>query len=178
MKNQWIQEVERKYKKKSLPMLNPGDTVKVKIKIKEGNKERLQAYEGVIIKLRGEGTSQSMTVRRIFQGVGVERVFLLHSPNVDSIQVMKRGEVNRSKLYYMRQRSGKSARIKEKLGAALAKVQSAEKTRQAKLDAQFAAEEASRPVEPEAQPEVVAQIEETSVVPEAAVENTESTPEA
>jgi large subunit ribosomal protein L19 len=85
------------------------------VRIKEGNKERLQGYEGVIIKLAGGGISRTVTVRRVFQGVGVERVFLLHSPRVDSIKVLRRGSVRRAKLYYLRNRTGKAARIREKV---------------------------------------------------------------
>jgi large subunit ribosomal protein L19 len=113
-----VKEVEKRYMKENLPELNPGDSVKVKIKIKEGNKERIQAYEGVIIKLRGAGISKTITVRRVFQGVGVERVFLVHSPKVESIQILRKGDVRRAKLYYLRNRTGKAARIREKVGAA------------------------------------------------------------
>jgi large subunit ribosomal protein L19 len=109
-----IKEIEQEYLKKDLPELNPGDTVKVMVRIREGNKERLQGYEGVIIKFAGSGVSRTMTVRRVFQGVGVERVFLLHSPRVDSIKVVRRGSVRRAKLYYLRNRTGKAARIREK----------------------------------------------------------------
>jgi large subunit ribosomal protein L19 len=110
-----IKEIENEYLKSDLPELNPGDTVKVMVRIVEGNKERLQGYEGVIIKLSGAGVNKTMTVRRVFQGVGVERVFLLHSPKVDSIKVLRRGDVRRAKLYYLRSRTGKAARIREKI---------------------------------------------------------------
>lgn len=109
-----IKEIEKEYMKAELPELNPGDTVKVMVRIIEGNKERLQAYEGVVIKKAGAGISKTITVRRVFQGVGVERVFLLHSPKVDSIKVLRRGDVRRAKLYYLRTRTGKAARIREK----------------------------------------------------------------
>ena len=105
----------RKTLKPDLPELHPGDTVKVMVRIIEGSKERLQGYEGVIIKLSGSGVNRTVTVRRVFQGVGVERVFLLHSPKVDSIKVLRRGMVRRAKLYYLRQRTGKAARIREKV---------------------------------------------------------------
>lgn len=114
MSNELIREIEKEYLKESVPQLNPGDTVKVMVRIKEGNKERLQGYEGVVIKLAGGGISRTVTVRRVFQGVGVERVFLLHSPRVDSIKVLRRGSVRRAKLYYLRNRTGKAARIREK----------------------------------------------------------------
>jgi large subunit ribosomal protein L19 len=109
-----VKEIEKEYLKSELPELNPGDTVKVMVRIVEGNKERLQGYEGVIIKLSGAGVNKTMTVRRVFQGVGVERVFMLHSPKVDSINVLRRGDVRRAKLYYLRTRTGKAARIREK----------------------------------------------------------------
>ena len=92
----------------------PGDTVKVFVKIVEGGKERLQGYEGVVIKLRGSGVNRTVTVRRIFQGVGVERAFLLHSPRIDRIDVLRRGIVRRAKLYYLRGLQGKATRIKER----------------------------------------------------------------
>ncbi len=112
-----VKEVESRYLKQNLPDMKPGDSVKVKIKIKEGNKERLQAYEGVIIKVRGASLNKTITVRRVFQGVGVERVFLVHSPKVESIDIMRKGDVRRAKLYYLRSLTGKAARIKEKVGA-------------------------------------------------------------
>ncbi len=111
-----VKEVEQRYLKQDLPDVAPGDTVKVKIKIKEGNKERTQAYEGVVIKKRGSGINKTITVRRVFQGVGVERVFLLHSPKVESIQIIRKGDVRRAKLYYLRKLTGKAARIREKVG--------------------------------------------------------------
>jgi large subunit ribosomal protein L19 len=114
--NQIIREIEAPLIKTSLPELNVGDTVKVFVKIREGGKERTQGYEGVIIKARGEGVNKTITVRRVFQGVGIERVFLIHSPRVEKITVQRRGHVRRSKLYYLRQRTGKATRIKEKVG--------------------------------------------------------------
>lgn len=113
-----VKEVEKRYLKDNLPDVQPGDSVKVRIKITEGNKERLQAYEGVVIKVRGSGIGKSMTVRRVFQGVGVERVFLLHSPKVETIQILRKGDVRRAKLYYLRSRTGKAARIREKIVSA------------------------------------------------------------
>src|SRR5215471_18001230 len=92
----------------------PGDTVRVSVKVIEGEKERLQAFEGVVIRRRGEGAGASFTVRRISYGVGVERTFPVHSPRIDKIQVMKRASVRRAKLYYLRELAGKAARLKEK----------------------------------------------------------------
>ena len=114
--NQTIQEIETSFIKRNLPQFNVGDTVKVFVKIKEGGKERTQGYEGVVIKRRGEGLGQTITVRRVFQGIGIERVFLTHSPRVEKITVQRRGQVRRSKLYYLRQRTGKATRIKERVG--------------------------------------------------------------
>ncbi len=113
--NPIIKDLEKQYLDKELPELNPGDTVKVFVRIVEGNKERTQAFEGTIIKKRGSGVGKTITVRKIFQGVGVERVFPVYSPRVEKIAVLRRGEVRRAKLYYLRERSGKATRIKEKL---------------------------------------------------------------
>jgi large subunit ribosomal protein L19 len=101
---------------KSVPDFAPGDTVKVSVKVKEGDRERLQAYEGVCIGRSGSGLNENFTVRKISFGEGVERVFPVHSPNVASIEVVRRGKVRRAKLYYLRARRGKSARITEKTG--------------------------------------------------------------
>ena len=114
--NQVIVNMGKKYTEtKELPKMNPGDTVKVMVRIVEGNKERLQAFEGIIIKKRGSGVGATITVRKVFQGVGVERVFPVYSPRVEKIQVLRRGDVRRSKLYYLRDRVGKATRIKEKI---------------------------------------------------------------
>ena len=100
---------------KTLPEFAPGDTVVVQVKVKEGNRERLQAYEGVVIAKRNRGLNSAFTVRKISSGEGVERTFQTYSPLVASVEVKRRGDVRRAKLYYLRERSGKSARIKEKL---------------------------------------------------------------
>ena len=113
--NPIIDNLEKQYLDKELPELNPGDTVKVFVRIIEGNKERTQAFEGTIIKKRGSGVGKTITVRKIFQGVGVERVFALFSPRIEKIAVLKRGDVRRAKLYYLRELSGKATRIKEKI---------------------------------------------------------------
>jgi len=115
--NQLIKEIEAPLLKKNVPDLNIGDTVKVFVKIKEGGKERTQGYEGVVIQRHGCGVSKTVTVRRVFQGIGIERVFLVHSPHIEKITVQRRGHVRRSKLYYLRERTGKATRIKEKIGA-------------------------------------------------------------
>ena len=113
--NPIIKELEEQYKKSDIPEINPGDTVKVFVRIVEGNKERIQAFEGTIIKMHGSGLNKTITVRKVFQGVGVERVFLINSPRIDKITVLRRGDVKRAKLYYLRERSGKATRIKEKI---------------------------------------------------------------
>lgn len=111
--NQLIRAVEEPLLKKTLPTLDIGDTVKVFVKIKEGGKERTQGYEGVVIRQRGCGLGKTITVRRVFQGVGIERIFLLHSPRLEKITVQRKGHVRRAKLHYLRKRSGKATRIRE-----------------------------------------------------------------
>ncbi|UTV28221.1 MULTISPECIES: 50S ribosomal protein L19 [Photobacterium] len=110
-----IKALEQEQMKQDLPTFAPGDTVVVQVKVKEGNRERLQAFEGVVIAKRNRGLHSAFTVRKISNGEGVERAFQTHSPIVDSITVKRRGAVRRAKLYYLRERSGKAARIKEKL---------------------------------------------------------------
>ena len=109
-----IKEFENEELKKELPEIYVGDTVKVGVKITEGNKERVQPYEGVVIAKRHGGINQTITVRRIFQGIGVERVFMLHSPQVASLKVERRGKVRRAKLFYLRDRVGKATRVKQR----------------------------------------------------------------
>ena len=109
-----IKEFENGQLKKELPEIYVGDTVKVGVRITEGNKERVQPYEGVVIAKRHGGINQTITVRRIFQGIGVERVFLLHSPQVASLKVERRGKVRRAKLFYLRDRVGKATRVKQR----------------------------------------------------------------
>ncbi|AHB87994.1 50S ribosomal protein L19 RplS [Thermosynechococcus sp. NK55a] len=107
-----IRSIEAEQMKTDLPVIHVGDRVRVGVKIKEGDKERVQPYEGDVIAMRNTGINRTITVRRVFQGVGVERVFLLHSPRIDSIKVIQRGKVRRAKLYYLRDRMGKASRIK------------------------------------------------------------------
>ncbi|MGL5429758.1 MAG: 50S ribosomal protein L19 [Vibrio sp.] len=110
-----IKALEQEQMKQNLPQFAPGDTVVVQVKVKEGDRERLQAFEGVVIAIRNRGLHSAFTVRKISNGEGVERTFQTHSPVVDSIEVKRRGAVRRAKLYYLRDLSGKAARIKEKL---------------------------------------------------------------
>ncbi len=115
MTNKIIQELDKEQIKTDVPEFSPGDTIVVQVKVKEGNRERLQAYEGVVIAKRNRGLNSAFTVRKISHGVGVERTFQLHSPLVDSISVKRRGDVRQAKLYYLRELTGRAARIKEKL---------------------------------------------------------------
>ena len=110
-----IDAIESEQMDKDIPEFSPGDTVVVQVKVKEGNRERLQAFEGVVIAKRNRGLNSSFTVRKISHGEGVERVFQTYSPLVDSVTVKRRGDVRRAKLYYLRGRTGKAARIKEKI---------------------------------------------------------------
>ena len=120
MKNKIIQEIEQEQLRTDIPSFAPGDTVVVEVRVKEGDKERLQAYQGVVIAKRNRGINSSFTVRKIFAGEGIERVFQTHSPMIASVKVVRRGDVRRAKLYYLRDYylrdlKGKAARIREKL---------------------------------------------------------------
>jgi len=112
-----IKSIEHEQMKNKIPVLNIGDTVKVHVRVKEGNRERIQVFEGIIIKVQGGGVNQTFTVRKTSYGVGVEKTFLVHSPTVEKVEVTRVGKVRRAKLYYLRDRVGKSAKTKEKIGA-------------------------------------------------------------
>lgn len=109
-----IKDVERQYLKEDLPDFSPGDTVRVHVKVVEGARERTQVFEGVVIRRQGSSLRETFTVRRVTYGIGVERIFPVHSPVISRIEVVKRGRVRRAKLYYLRQRTGKRARIRER----------------------------------------------------------------
>jgi large subunit ribosomal protein L19 len=109
-----VDQLAREQMRGGLPQFRPGDTVEVYVRIVEGDKERIQVFKGVVIRKRGGLTGASFTVRKVSYGVGVERIFPTHSPNIDRVVVLTRGDVNRSRLYYLRERRGKAARIKEK----------------------------------------------------------------
>ncbi len=109
-----VDQLAREQMRGDLPQFRPGDTVEVHVRIVEGDKERIQVFKGVVIRKRGGLTGASFTVRKVSYGVGVERIFPTHSPNIDRVVVLTRGDVNRSRLYYLRERRGKAARIKEK----------------------------------------------------------------
>ncbi|QKG84638.1 50S ribosomal protein L19 [Kroppenstedtia pulmonis] len=111
--NPIVREIGQQQMKKDIPAFRAGDTVRVHVKVVEGQRERIQVFEGVVIQRRGGGISEMFTVRKISYGVGIERTFPLHSPRLDKIEVARRGKVRRAKLYYLRNRRGKAARIKE-----------------------------------------------------------------
>ena len=110
-----IDQLDAEQMQKDIPEFSPGDTITVSVKVIEGNRERLQAFEGVVIAIRSRGLNSAFTVRKMSHGTGVERVFQTYSPMIDSVTVKRRGDVRRAKLYFLREREGKSARIKEKL---------------------------------------------------------------
>lgn len=112
-----IKAIEHEQLKEKVPVLDVGNTVRVHVKIKEGNRERIQVFEGIIIKKQGGGVNETFTVRKISYGVGVEKTFLLHSPNVEKVEVVRVGKARRAKLYYLRDRIGKAAKTREKVGA-------------------------------------------------------------
>ncbi len=115
-KNKIVDQIETEQLKQNIPEFSPGDTVIVQVRVREGDRERLQAFEGIVIGKRNRGLNSAFTVRKISHGVGVERTFQTHTPMIESIRVKRRGDVRQAKLYYLRERSGRSARIKEKLG--------------------------------------------------------------
>ncbi|MFW6093540.1 MAG: 50S ribosomal protein L19 [Pseudomonadota bacterium] len=114
-RNKVIEALESEQQKAEVPEFGPGDTVVVQVKVREGNRERLQAFEGVVIGRRNRGINSAFTLRKVSHGVGVERTFQLHSPLIASVEVKRRGDVRQAKLYYLRQLSGRAARIKEKV---------------------------------------------------------------
>ncbi len=109
-----IEQLEREQQKEEVPELRPGDTVRVHAKVVEGTRERIQVFEGLVIRVTGGGLRRNVTVRRVTHGVGVERTFLVHSPRIDRIEVVRHGQVRKARLYYLRGRVGKAARIKER----------------------------------------------------------------
>lgn len=150
-----IKSIEHEQMKNKVPELKVGNTVKVHVRVKEGNRERIQVFEGIIIKIQGGGLNQTFTVRRISYGVGVEKTFLLHSPVVEKIEVTRVGKVRRAKLFYLRERLGKSAKTKEKVGARI-------ETNEITLKEELAEE----PEVPETPAEEVAAVEEAPVAEE------------
>ncbi len=118
MMHHLIQEITKEQLRTDLPDFRPGDTVRVHVKVVEGNRERIQVFEGIVIKRRGAGISETFTVRKVSYGVGVERTFPVHTPKIAKLEVIRRGKVRRAKLYYLRELRGKAARIKENTNAA------------------------------------------------------------
>jgi large subunit ribosomal protein L19 len=114
MSQQLLRDITEEYRKQDVPTFHPGDTVKVSVKIKEGNRERIQVYEGLVLKIQGTGIGETFTVRKVSYGIGIERTFPIHSPLVEGIEVVRRGKVRRARLFYIRGLSAKRARIKEK----------------------------------------------------------------
>ena len=109
-----VEQVSREQLRTNIPQFAPGDTLRVNVRVREGDKERIQAFEGICIARKGGGVSETFTVRKVSSGIGVERIFPVHSPSLESIEVVRRGRVRRAKLYYLRELRGKAARIKEK----------------------------------------------------------------
>ena len=159
-----IKSIEHEQLKSKIPEINIGNTVKVHVRIKEGNKERIQVFEGIVIKKQGGGVNETFTVRKISYGVGVEKTFLVHSPLVEKVELVRVGKARRAKLYYLRDRVGKSAKTKEQIGA---RIENKEITVKEEFVEEPVAEETevATPVE-----EVVEEVVETPVAEEAAVE--------
>lgn len=164
-----IKSIEHEQLKSKIPVLKVGDTVRVHVKIKEGNKERIQVFEGIIIKKQGGGLNETFTVRRISYGVGVEKTFLVHSPLVEKVEVVRVGKARRAKLYYLRDRVGKSAKTKEKIGA---RIVTEEITIKEEATAEVAPVEEAPVAEVEATqaPEEAAAVETTETVVEETVD--------
>ena len=156
-----VKSIEHEQLKNKIPVLNIGDTIRVHVKIKEGNRERIQVFEGIIIKKQGGGLNETFTVRRISYGVGVEKTFLVHSPLVEKVEVVRVGKARRAKLYYLRDRVGKSAKTKEKIGARI-------ETKEISLKEDLAEEPAT--VEETTAPEEAPAVETTEVVKEEVVD--------
>ncbi len=135
-----IKSIEHEQMKNKIPVLNVGDTVRVHVRVKEGNRERIQVFEGIIIKVQGGGVNQTFTVRKTSYGVGVEKTFLVHSPTVEKVEVTRVGKARRAKLFYLRDRLGKSAKTKEKIGA---RIETKEVTIKEELTEEPVAEEAA-----------------------------------
>lgn len=157
-----IKSIEHEQMKNKIPELKVGNTVKVHVRVKEGNRERIQVFEGIIIKVQGGGVNQTFTVRRISYGVGVEKTFLVHSPNVEKVEVTRVGKARRAKLFYLREKLGKSAKTKEKIGA---RIETKEIVLKEEMTEAPAEEVVESEVKEEASVEVVAKPEVTEEVP-------------
>lgn len=164
-----LKSIEHEQLKNKIPELRIGNTVKVHVRIKEGNKERIQVFEGIIIKKQGGGVNATFTVRRISYGVGVEKTFLVHSPMIEKIEVVRVGKARRAKLYYLRDRVGKSAKTKEKVGARIETKEIVVKEEVVPGEAEVAEEVTAESV---AEAVEVAKAEEVAKVEEAKIEET------
>lgn len=183
-----IKSIEHEQMKNKIPTLKVGDTVKVHVRVKEGNRERIQVFEGIIIKIQGGGVNQTFTVRRISYGVGVEKTFLIHSPAVEKVEVVRVGKARRARLFYLRDRVGKSAKTKEQVGARIETLETIIKEEAVEAPVEEVAETVEAPVENaepavEAAPEEAPAVETTEVVKEEVVdtvseEKTETAKEA
>lgn len=161
-----IKSIEHEQMKNKIPVLNVGDTVRVHVRVKEGNRERIQVFEGIIIKVQGGGVNQTFTVRKTSYGVGVEKTFLVHSPAVEKVEVTRVGKVRRAKLLYLRDRLGKSAKTKEKIGA---RIETKEITIKEEMTEEPVVEEAAQ-AKAEETPAVEEKVEETAKAAETAPE--------
>ncbi len=166
-----IKSIEHEQMKNKIPTLKVGDTVKVHVRVKEGNRERIQVFEGIIIKIQGGGVNQTFTVRRISYGVGVEKTFLIHSPMVEKVEVTRVGKARRAKLFYLRDRLGKSAKTKEQVGARIETLETVIKEETAEAPVEEAVEEV-------AEAEVAETVVEEVAPAEAPVETVEPAVEA
>ena len=186
--NELVRALGQEQLKKEVPNFGPGDTVKVHVKIVEGKRERIQVFEGIIIKIQGGGVNQTFTVRRISYGVGVEKTFLVHSPMVEKVEVVRVGKARRARLFYLRDRVGKSAKTKEQVGARIETLETIIKEEAVEAPVEEVAETVEAPVENaepavEAAPEEAPAVETTEVVKEEVVdtvseEKTETAKEA
>ena len=171
-----IKSIEHEQLKNKIPVLTVGNTVKVHVKVKEGNRERIQVFEGIIIKKQGGGLNETFTVRKISYGVGVEKTFLVHSPMVEKVEVVRVGKARRAKLYYLRDRVGKASKTKEKLGA---RIENKEIILKEELVEEPVVEEAVAPEEAPAVETTEVVVEETvDTVKEETVEEVKEAPKA
>ena len=176
-----IKSIEHEQLKNSIPEIRVGNTVRVHVKIKEGNKERIQVFEGIVIKKQGGGVNETFTVRKISYGVGVEKTFLIHSPLVEKVEVVRVGKARRAKLYYLRERTGKASKTKEMVGARIENKEIVIKEDLAEEPVQEVAEESTEtveaPVEEKTTEVVNKEVAPTEPVAEAAEEVAEKTAE-
>ena len=172
-----IKSIEHEQLKNSIPDIKVGNTVRVHVKIKEGNKERIQVFEGIVIKKQGGGLNETFTVRKISYGVGVEKTFLIHSPLVEKVEVVRVGKARRAKLYYLRERTGKASKTKEMVGARIENKEIVIKEDLAEEPVQEVVEEATAPVEEKTTEVVNKEVAPAEPVAEVAEEVAEKTAE-